>query len=132
MKASTEKGYAQKIRARMKQVGTYRREFELTIERLAKVYMRIDRTEEEFTKSGGSTIVEKVTKAGTNWEKNPLLQEIDNLGKLALEMEKELGLTPSSLRKVNEAAMPGNSKTENDDPLALALGELKLLKNTGS
>ena len=132
MKASTEKGYAQKIRARMKQVNTYRREFELTIERLAKVYMRIQKTEEEFEKSGGATIVKKVTKAGTNWEKNPLLQEIDNLGKLALEMEKELGLTPQSLRKVNEVAMPSGRGAEESDPLAAALGELKLLKNTGS
>ena len=123
MRATTEKGFVQKIRARMKQVNTYRPEFQITIERLAKIYMRILHAEDQFEKSGGNTIVKKTTARGTSWEKNPLLVEIDDLNKNALELERELGLTPASLRRVNEAAMPQGVKAE-EDPLAAALGRL--------
>lgn len=123
MRATTEKGYIQKIRARMKQVGTYRPEFQLTIERLAKIYMRMSRTEEEFEESGAPILVERTLKNGTEvMEKNPLLTELDNLNRQALDLENALGLTPAALKKVNEAAMPGRKQDE--DPLAAALGRL--------
>ena len=42
-----------------------------------------------------------------------------------------MGLTTAAVRKINEAAI-GKKPQAEDDPLAVALGELKLLKNTGS
>ena len=63
--------------------------------------------------------------------KNPLLAEIDFVEKRIIDLAKEMGMTPSAIKKLNESAI-GKKPQEPDDPLALALGELKLLKNTGT
>lgn len=127
VRATTVKGFVQKIRARMKQVGTFRPEFQLTMERLAKVYMRIKEAEEQFNEEGRQILVEQATSTGgVKTVKNPLLTEIDSLNKQALELETALGLTPAALKKVNETAMPTGPKAE-DDPLAAALGRLRAI-----
>ena len=64
-------------------------------------------------------------------ELNFLLQEIDNCSRTIMQLKKELGLTPAAIKRINEAAL-GKKQLAEDDPLALALGELKLLKNVGS
>ena len=127
VRATTVKGYTQKIRARMRQVGTYRPEFELTMERLAKVYMRTAEAEKQFTDEGKEILIEQETSTGsTKLVKNPLLTEIDSLNKQALEMETALGLTPAALKRVNETAMPSAQK-QDDDPLTLALTQLRAI-----
>lgn len=127
VRATTVKGYTQKIRARMRQVGTYRPEFELTMERLAKVYMRTAEAEKQFSDEGKEILIEQETSTGsTKLVKNPLLTEIDSLNKQALEMETALGLTPAALKRVNETAMPSAQK-QDDDPLTLALTQLRAI-----
>ena len=127
VRATTVKGYTQKIRARMRQVGTYRPEFELTMERLAKVYMRTAEAEKQFSDEGKGILIEQETSTGsTKLVKNPLLTEIDSLNKQALEMETALGLTPAALKRVNETAMPSAQK-QDDDPLTLALTQLRAI-----
>ena len=132
MKVTTEKGFREKIRAACRGVGTYREEFEGIIYRLAELYVRREATKDEFRRSGGRAIIKQTNKGGNSYAvKNPLLAEIDFVDRTILELEKELGLTPQAIRKINEAAL-GKKPQPEDDPLALALGELKLLKNTGS
>lgn len=127
VRATTVKGFEQKIRARMKQVGTYRPEFKLTMERLAKVYKRMLDTESQYNDEGCQILVEQIGSTGASkMVKNPLLVELDSLSKQALEMETALGLTPAALKKVNEAAMP-TSKPAESDPLAAVLGQLKVV-----
>lgn len=128
MKVTTEKGFREKIRAACRGVGTYRDEFESMIHRLAELYVRREATKDEFRKSGGKAIIKQVNKGGNAyWAKNPLLAEIDFIDKTILDMERELGLTPQAIRKINESAL-GRKPQADDDPLALALGELKLFK----
>lgn len=132
MKVTTEKGFREKIRAACRGVGTYREEFESMIHRLAELYVRREATKDEFRRSGGKAIIKQVNKGGNSYAaKNPLLVEIDFIDKTILDMERELGLTPQAIRKINESAL-GKKPQPADDPLAVALGELKLLKNTGS
>ena len=127
VRATTVKGYVQKIRARMKQVGTYRPELQLTMERLARIYIRMKEAEDQFQDEGRQILVEQATSTGgVKTVKNPLLTEIDSLNKQALEIETALGLTPAALKKVNEIAMPTAKKTE-DDPLAVAIGQLRAI-----
>lgn len=124
MKPTTEKGFRDKIRKACQGVGTYKEEFETLIWRLAETYVRIQRTRQDFQRSGGQVVIKHVNKAGAaNAMKNPLLSELDFLQKTALEMERELGLTPASLKKINEAAM---TATE-EDPLSVALGQLRVI-----
>lgn len=125
MKPTTEKGFRDKIRRACQGVGTYKEEFETVIWRLAETYVRIQHVKTEFAKSGGKVIIKHVNKAGAaNAVKNPLLQELDFLQKAALELERELGLTPASLKKINESAMAAQ---EEQDPLSLALGNLRVI-----
>ena len=126
MKPTTEKGFREKLRIACRGVGTYREEFEPVIARLAECYVRMQQTRGEFKRSGGHILVEYTNKAGAaNLQKNPLLTELDFLQKTALEMERELGLTPAALRKINEAAMLAVAEPE--DPLAAALGALRIV-----
>ena len=77
-------------------------------------------------------IIKQTNKGGSSYAvKNPLLTEIDFVEKRIIELSREMGMTPSAVKKLNESAI-GKKPQEPDDPLALALGELKLLKNTGS
>ena len=132
MKTTTEKGFRIKIREACKNVGSYRPDFEEVISRLAELYVRANLAKDQWREAGSEFYVTQINKGGNEYYiKHPLLTEIDNTEKNILMLEKELGLTPAAIRKINEAAL-GKKKLPEDDPLAAALGELKLLRNTGS
>ena len=98
---------------------------------LAELFIRREDTKEAFRKSGGAAIIKQTNKGGNAYAvKNPLLTEIDFVEKRIIDLAREMGMTPSAIRKVNEAAL-GKKPQPEDDPLAVALGELRLLK-TGS
>ena len=131
MKVTTEKGMRVKIRNALDGLGIYREEFEWQIQMLAELFIRREQTKEAFRKSGGSAIIKQTNKGGSSYAvKNPLLTEIDFVEKRIIELAREMGMTPSAIRRVNEAAL-GKKPQPADDPLAVALGELRLLK-TGS
>ena len=131
MKVTTEKGMRIKIRSALDGLGIYREEFEWQIQMLAELFVRREQTKEAFRKSGGSAIIKQTNKGGNSYAvKNPLLTEIDFVEKRIIELAREMGMTPSAIRRVNEAAL-GKKPQPADDPLAVALGELRLLK-TGS
>lgn len=132
MKVTTEKGMRVKIRNALTGLGIYREEFEWEIQMLAELFIRREETKDAFRKSGGAAIIKQTNKGGNSYAvKNPLLVEIDFVEKRIIDLAKELGLTPTAIKKINESAI-GKKPQEADDPLAVALGELKLLKNTGS
>ena len=62
----------------MRRLGTYREEFDRTIERTAALYVQQDRIERQFAESGGNAVVRHTNKAGaTNAVKNPFLTARD-------------------------------------------------------
>lgn len=125
MKPTTEKGFREKIRKDLIASGLYREEFERIIWRLAELYVRMQKTRALYQEGGGKPIITSVNKAGAKYyTKNPYLQELDFLQKTALELEKELGLTPAALKKINEAAMLA---VPEEDPLSAALGKLRIV-----
>lgn len=131
VKVTTEKGMRVKIRNAMNGLGIYREEFEWQIQMLAELFIRREETKEAFRKSGGAAIIKQTNKGGNSYAvKNPLLAEIDFVEKRIIDLAREMGLTTQAIRKINEAAL-GKKPQPADDPLALALGELRLLK-TGS
>ena len=119
MKPSTHKGFREKIRANCRKVGTYKDEFEPLINRLADAYLRHAQLQELYEYEGSRPMVTIRTRSGPVTVKNPILDEQDRLSRLILEMEKELGLTPAALRRVNTAAM--ETKKEADNPLTAAI-----------
>lgn len=116
MKPSTSKGFREKIRARCRTVGTYKAEFEPLISRLAEYYLRQKQLDELYQSTGGQPMVK--LKGANVAVKNPVLDEFDRLGKLILDLERELGLTPAALKRINEAAM---AQKQSADPLSAAL-----------
>lgn len=106
VKTKTERSYKQDIVRRMKAIGTYREEFNPTIERLARLYCQRDKLEQQYDESGGNPVIMHTNKAGaTNPTKNPFLTARDEVYSQLLSHERELGLTPNALKKMNEAAL---------------------------
>lgn len=127
MEPTTQKGFRTQIRARMEQLNVYRREFEMPIRRLADVYWQRAQVEAKLEETGYEMFtVMTNAKGDPEVVKNQYLTELEKLDKRALELERELGMTPNSLKRVNDAAMPQN-KTAEEDPLAAALGNLRVV-----
>lgn len=102
----TEKQYKTAIIKRMNAIGTYRKEFLPTIERLAALYCQRDLLEKQFAASGGNPVIMHTNKAGAaNPTKNPFLTARDEVYNQLLSHERELGLTPAALKKMNESAL---------------------------
>lgn len=131
MKTTTEKGFRVKIRDACRGVGTYQESFEAVIQLLAEYYVRAQQAKEQWREEGGELLIQQINKSGMPYYvRHPLLQEVDNCTKTIIQIQKELGLTPAAIKRINEAAL-GKKPLPADDPLAVALGELRLLK-TGS
>ena len=107
-----KKEWIQLIRANCESAGTYRAFFDPVIDTLSDILAKRDNAQEQYEKSGGKPIVKHTNKAGaTNLEQNPALRLINDLNRDALAYWRELCLTPSSLKKVNEEAMKAKKKS---------------------
>ena len=97
--------------------------YESTVESLAAILEQRDKTFDEFQKSGGKSVIEYTNKGGsTNMTKNPLLVLWDDLNKTALAYWRELGLTPSSYKKLTGT---GAKQEESKKGLAAALASIE-------
>ena len=104
-----------------KSAGTYQPYFDAVIDTLAGIMETRDNAQEKFEASGGNTVVAHTNKGGaTNIVPNPALNMVMELNQQALAYWRDLGLTPSGLKKINEEAMKGKKKSA----LAEALKEL--------
>lgn len=97
--------------------------YESTVESLAAILEQRDKTFEEFQQNGGKSVIEYTNKGGsTNMTKNPLLVLWDDLNKTALAYWRELGLTPSSYKKLTGT---GAKQEESRKGLAAALASIE-------
>ena len=101
-----KKKYKSRIVRSMKALGIYRAEFLPIIERTAGLYVLRDKFAQEFEDSGGEAVVEDTNKAGaTNGIKNPRLVALNEIDAQLIIHERELGLTASALKKINEQGL---------------------------
>lgn len=104
--------YKRKIIKQMEAVGTYKKEFSIVIETLAKLMVDYDKTLAEFEESGSNIIISHTNKAGKeNMIKNPMYLAIEMMRKQILEYLQELGLTPSGLKKINKKGLGAKKET---------------------
>lgn len=104
--------------------GTYRDYFDGSISTLAEILETRDACQRQYKKEGAVPIIEKVNVMGVaNKVRNPLLETIITLNTQALSYWRDLGLTPSGLKKINEKAMQGKQKSGLADMVADLLGE---------
>ena len=119
MPAMSETKWKNLIKKQLTALGLQNDAYESTIESLAAILEQRDKTYDEFQQSGGKSVIEYTNKGGsTNMTKNPLLVLWDDLNKTALAYWRELGLTPSSYKKLTGT---GAKKEESKKGLAAAL-----------
>lgn len=108
MKAET---YRKRIIKNMESVGTYKPEFDKVVWNLAQIFEDMDTAREQFNKSGGKFIVSHTNKNGSkNLVKNPYYLVIEGLQANVLAYSRELGLTPTGLKKINSDGLSSKHK----------------------
>lgn len=111
------------IKKQLTALGLQNDAYESTVESLAAILEQRDKTFDEFQKSGGKSVIEYTNKGGsTNMTKNPLLVLWDDLNKTALAYWRELGLTPSSYKKLTGT---GAKQEKSKKGLAAALASIE-------
>ena len=111
------------IKKQLTALGLQNDAYESTVESLAAILEQRDKTFEEFHQNGGKSVIEYTNKGGsTNMTKNPLLVLWDDLNKTALAYWRELGLTPSSYKKLTGT---GAKQEESKKGLAAALASIE-------
>ena len=119
--AKTIKQYENDIVKKMKAIGVYKPEFEHAITGLARALVDQDRSLEMFDKSGGQIMIKHTNKAGaTNAAKNPFYLALETLRQDIIIYLRELGLTPSALKRINDKSL----KRKNSSALSDALNRL--------
>lgn len=110
-----------KITEAAEAAGTYQPFFDAVIDTLASILERRDEAERLFEKSGKNILIKHTNKGGaTNIEQNPALRLINDLNRDALAYWRDLGLTPSGLKKIGEAV----KKEQRGSALEAALQKL--------
>ena len=112
-----------KIKQQCEEMKTFQTSFNSAIDTLAKVLEQRDAALDQFKREGSILIIEKVSDRGAvNAGINPLVRLIDTLNNTALAYWRELGLTPSSFRKMTGTTAPAEEKKSG---LAAALASIE-------
>lgn len=94
--------YIEEIKKSSLGVKTYKKEFDPIIETLAQILVDRDAAQNFYELQGGQPVVEHSGRDGINLRQSPALKTIIELNHSALEYWRELGLTPKSLKALNE------------------------------
>ena len=123
MAEMSKKKWKNLINKQLTALGLQNDAYESTVESLAAILEQRDKTFDEFQQGGGKSVIEYTNKGGsTNMTKNPLLVLWDDLNKTALAYWRELGLTPSSYKKLTGT---GAKQEESRKGLAAALASIE-------
>lgn len=123
MPAMSKTKWKNLIKKQLTALGLQNDAYESMVESLAAILEQRDKTFDEFRQSGGKSVIEYTNKGGsTNMTKNPLLVLWDDLNKTALAYWRELGLTPSSYKKLTGT---GAKQEESKKGLAAALASIE-------
>ncbi len=110
-----------RTRNNMKKAGTYRREFEDSMERYADLRVQYDGLKERWYEEGCAITEEYTNKSGAaNQRKTPLYLAMETLRKELLELENIFGLTPKGLKQIHSKTM----EDKKESALGKALVEL--------
>lgn len=86
-----------------KNVGTYRESFDGVIKTLAEILETRDTCQKQFEEAGSHPVITKINVKGDEViVRNPMLETIITLNTQALSYWRDLGLTPSGLKKIND------------------------------
>lgn len=118
----TAKQWKAAINKALSALGQTDKAYKAVVDTLADILEQRDRTYEHYVAAGAEPVVDYTNKGGsTNTIKNPLIVLWDDLNKSALAYWRELGLTPSSYKKITGDA----PKKEKPGGLAAALKSIE-------
>ena len=118
----TQDQYKRDIVKKMKAIGTYKVEFSHAIDGLARALTDQEKTLAQFDASGGNIMIKHTNKAGaTNAVKNPFYLALETLRTDIITYSRELGLTPASLKRINDSSM----KVQKQSSLSQSLRALR-------
>lgn len=104
--------YQKDVVKKMKSLKVYKKEFEHTVNMLAKALADYEAMTASFEESGGKIIVEHTNQGGAaNLSKNPFYATLEKLRADILLYSRELGLTPAALKKINEGEMKAKKES---------------------
>lgn len=104
--------FIKKVIEDMKEVGTYRAQFDRTIRTYAEMAYDYKILMRQFEESGDQFIEEYTNKSGaTNAMTTALYNEIKMMRKEMVNYESILGLTPAGLKKINKEMDKTKKKT---------------------
>ena len=108
----TKKRWKERIVECCKEAGTFKPYFDDVIETLADILQKRDEAQSLYKKSGNDMLVYYTNKSGAqNLDLHPVLKTVNALNRDALDYWRELGLTPSALRKIDDTAFKGKKKS---------------------
>lgn len=108
------------LRKSMRELGTYKPQFDHVIEICAKMMDQFSSLSEKLD-AGDIDLTEATECGGTKKSANALI--IEGLRKDILAYHKELGLTPGALKKMNDAALSVKTNDSFVDAIARAMTE---------
>ena len=102
----TAKKWKTDIIKQMKAVGTYQAAFVPAINATADLLAQRDQIYQQYEDEGSQAmVIRELDRGGKNRVENPLLKTWRELQTQALKHWQELGLTPASLKKINDNAI---------------------------
>lgn len=119
-----KKGWKKRIKSACQEAGTYRPYFDYVIDSLAGIMEMRDSAQNTYDNSGRSAIVTHTNKSGQkNIVKHPALVAVMDCNQQALAYWRDLGLTPSGLRKIDESLLSTEKQTDAFAELLAKIGE---------
>ena len=108
----------EQIKKNMEILGTYKPEFDMTIDIYAGLLHQYKQLEKQFEEN--SFAVSERTGYSDNAKKSPLVGSMENLRKDILSYSNALGLTPSGLRKIKDKEATQTKRQMSDLEKALS------------
>lgn len=109
-----------KTRSNMKKIGTFRVEFDPTIERYAELRAQYEELNEQWYEDGCRITEEYTNKAGaTNKRKTALYLSLETLRKELTDIENLLGLTPQGLKRIKAKGLDKVKESKLDRALEI-------------
>ena len=108
-----------KTKSNMKKIGTFRSEFDPTVERYAELRAQYDELNRQWYENGCQITEEYTNKSGaTNNRKTPLYLSLEMLRKELTELENLFGLTPKGLKGIRSKGLEPKKGSRLDAALA--------------
>lgn len=121
---SSKAEWTEAIKRACEDAGTYQPYFDIVIDQLAGIMETKDEATRQYEESGNQPVVKFVNKGGSPYlRRNPALDVMKDCNTQALAYWRDLGLTPSGLKKLNADALTAKATADGFEQLLAKIGQ---------